>query len=334
MDDQGEESMPERAAGSTWKLWFILEADRWVVAGLLSAALWSAILVIGLAQQPPLLETGDPVETLFQALVAATITAVTLVLTLSQLVLSQELGAAGDQRERMEGALAFRDDVAEAVGASVSPAEPSAFLRSLVDTTREHAEATRTAATDASEPLESYLGTVIRDADAVSSRLDGASFGTFTVVRAALDFDYSWKLHMGQRLLAEQGDRLGDDAHNALQSLVNILELFGPAREHIKTLYFQWELSNLSRVLLLSAIPALAVAVSTLVFFDPRRVSGSVVGIEVDLLVLATTVTLSLVPFTLLLAYILRIVTVTKRTLSIGPFILRETDGDRKSGRD
>jgi hypothetical protein len=44
------------------------------------------------------------------------------------------------------------------------------------------------------------------------------------------------------------------------------------------------------------------------------------------LVVTAATTTLSLIPFTVLLAYILRVVTVTKRTLSIGPFILRETD--------
>ncbi|MEF8800672.1 MAG: hypothetical protein V5A38_14445 [Halolamina sp.] len=39
-------------------------------------------------------------------------------------------------------------------------------------------------------------------------------------------------------------------------------------------------------------------------------------------------VAIALLPFAVLLAYILRIVTVTKRTLSIGPFILRETDRD------
>ncbi|MFC7175897.1 hypothetical protein [Halosegnis marinus] len=32
-------------------------------------------------------------------------------------------------------------------------------------------------------------------------------------------------------------------------------------------------------------------------------------------------------PFVILLAYVLRIATVTKHTLSIGPFILRETEG-------
>ncbi|WP_313691618.1 hypothetical protein [Halorarum halobium] len=40
-------------------------------------------------------------------------------------------------------------------------------------------------------------------------------------------------------------------------------------------------------------------------------------------------VAVSLLPFAFLLSYILRIVTVTKRTLSIGPFILRETDWSR-----
>jgi hypothetical protein len=33
-------------------------------------------------------------------------------------------------------------------------------------------------------------------------------------------------------------------------------------------------------------------------------------------------------PFAVLLAYVLRIATVTGRTLSIGPFILRETERD------
>jgi hypothetical protein len=36
-----------------------------------------------------------------------------------------------------------------------------------------------------------------------------------------------------------------------------------------------------------------------------------------------------LLPFAFLFSYILRIVTVAKRTLSIGPFILRETDRSR-----
>jgi hypothetical protein len=43
-------------------------------------------------------------------------------------------------------------------------------------------------------------------------------------------------------------------------------------------------------------------------------------------LVIASTITISLLPFLILISYILRIATITKHTLAIGPFILRETE--------
>ena len=63
-----------------------------------------------------------------------------------------------------------------------------------------------------------------------------------------------------------------------------------------------------------------------IVFFDPAPYEGTVFGVETLVVVVAAATALSLVPFLLLLAYILRIATVTKHTLSIGPFILRETE--------
>ena len=203
----------------------------------------------------------------------------------------------------------------------MSPVEPSAFLRSLVTATGTYAECLREAVDDGSDAA-AYADSVTGNADAVVDQLSGAEFGEFEVVRAALNYDYSWKLYAGRRL--RRGGALDEEAQAALADLLDALELFGPAREHFKTLYFQWELSNLSRTLLLVAIPALTVAICTLVFFDPADVQGSTAGVGHALFVLAATTTLSLSPFALLLAYVLRIVTVTKRTLSIGPFILRD----------
>ncbi|MFB6160284.1 MAG: hypothetical protein ABEJ61_03805 [Haloferacaceae archaeon] len=334
--DETSDTMRERADESTWKLRLLLHADRRVVTLLFSGSLFVAILAVGVAHPTPareLLVRGDPVETLYQALVTSTVTGVTLVLTLSQLVLSQELGAVGDQRERMTGAMEFRADVADAVGTPVSPAEPSAFLRSLVRATRERAEALGDAVDGddgASAELRDLVGTyvdaVVDNADGVTDQLEGATFGEFDVVDAALNYNYSWKVYAGRRLREEYGDDLPPEASDALGALLDALELFGPAREHFKTLYFQWELSNLSRTLLYAAVPALAVAVVSLAFFDPRDVAGATLGVDHALVVLAATTTVSLVPFTILLAYVLRIVTITKRTLSIGPFILRRTD--------
>jgi hypothetical protein len=333
--DQPSDRMRERADERTWVLWLLLDADRRLVVSLFSAGLFLSIVGVGVLHPTPahvLLTRGDPVETLNQALITGTITGVTLVLTLSQLVLSQELGAVGDQRDRMSGAMSFRSDVADAVETAVSPAEPSAFLRSLVRATKEHATAVEAAVDDDAidgelqDRLSAYLDSVIGNADAVTDQLDGANFGEYDVVRAALNYNYSWKLYAGRRIREQYAEDLPAGAVDRLGALVETLELFGPAREHFKTLYFQWELSNLSRSLLYVAVPALAVAICSEAFFDPQDFGTLTLGVADSLWLLAATTTVALLPFTILLAYILRVVTITKRTLSIGPFILRETD--------
>jgi hypothetical protein len=324
------DTMRERVSGSEVKFWLLFGADRWLVTTLLLSVVFVSLVAIGVIHPRPalqLLTRGDPIETLYQALVSSTITGVTVVLTLSQLLLSQELGAVGEQRERMDGALSFRRDVEAVVQTDVSPAEPSAFLRVLVGSTRERATDLLEAIDENAEyadAVESYVDTVTGNADAVTDQLTGSQFGTFDVVEAALNYNYSWKLYAGRRILADHD--LPEPARDAMTELLDLLELFGPAREHFKTLYFQWELSNLSRAILYVSIPALVVTIASLLFFDPRGIDGTILGVNQALLIASATITTSLAPFAVLLAYVLRIVTVTKRTLSIGPFILRETE--------
>lgn len=324
--------MGERTHGTSWFDYLPLVADRWLVTALVSLVFFGVLVAIGLLHPIPsdlLLAQSDQVEALFQALTAGIITAVTLVLALSQLILSQELGAAGDQRNRMEEAMSFRSDVADAIGSEFVAAEPSAFLDALVTAAADQARAVREALADSeagSDRLTDYLEAVVTDADRVSDRLDGAEFGSFVVVHAALKYDYSRKLHDGRRLIADQDGELSSESRDALDRLIRVLELFGPAREHIKTLYFQWSLADLSRWMLCLAMPALAVTISSLLFLEPGAIGGMTLGVPNALLVVSAAVTLSLVPFTLLLVTVLRIVTVTKRTLAIGPFLLRETN--------
>ena len=327
--------MRERAAGSRWKLWLLLDANRWVVTAAVLVAIFGALVALSVVSPVTLREAlgqSDPVETLFQALVTAIITGVTLVVTITQLALSQELGAVGDQRERMEGALSFRRDVEDAIDAPVSPPEPAAFLRALVEATKARAE-DLAGAVGAShdevlrERVDTYTAGLADDADQVADRLAGAEFGTFGVLFAALDYNYSWKIYEARRLRAEYGDTLSEEATDALEGVVETLRLFGPAREHVKTLYFQWELTNLSRTILYAAVPALVVAIGGVLFLDsPGTVTGTTLGVDNLVLVVVAATTVSLAPFALLLAYVLRIATVAKRTLAIGPFVLRETN--------
>ena len=340
--DQSADSMRGRATADSRRVWLATAADRRVVTAGLLVATFLGIVAVGTLLPTPaytLLTDGDPHETLFNALVGATITGVTLVLTLSQLVLSQELGAVGDQRDRMRGATEFRSDAADAVGMDVAPAEPSAFLRALVDATREQALALRDAAPDSDAvgaAVDDLVEDVTGNAAVTVGRLDSAEFGTFDVVQAALSYNYSGKLYAAERLRADHGGALSPAATDALEELLETLRLFGPAREHFKTLYFQWELSELSRRLLYAAMPALGVSVAAVLLFNPAQYPGTTAGVSHALVVVSAAATVAVAPFALLLAYILRIVTVTKRTLSIGAFVLRETDrpADSRDGDD
>jgi len=330
---QPSDTMRERADVSTTKLWLLLRADRRLVALGIVASLFFGIVVAGVAHPKPahqLVTASDSVDTLAQALVGSTVTGVTLVLTLSQLVLSQEQGAVGDQRERMEAATTFRVDVSDVIDESVSPTEPSAFLRALVRSTERRADELERSLTGLDDELTARIreyGDGIREnSQRVRDGLDGARFGEFDVIRSALDFNYSWKLYTARRLRAEHAEALSEDAIDQLEALAAVLELFGPAREHFKTLYFQWELIDLSRSIFWVSIPSLLASTWALLFFDIDAAVSYVFGLPVSLLLIAGVVAVSLLPFAVLLSYILRIVTVTKRTLSIGPFILRETD--------
>ena len=314
-------------------LWIALEVDRWVVTGLLVAAVVGTLVAVGYLYPPAqgAVRAGDSVDTLFQALLTGTVTGVTLVLTINQLVLSQELGAVGDQRERMAGSMDFRDDVADAVEAPVSPARPAEFLRALVEVSGHRAgdlrEAVpRDADADLVADVEDLAESVTGNAEDVSRRLDGAEFGTYDVVSAALDFNYSRKIFAARRIHERYGDALDEDGTAALERLIEALELFAPAREHFKTLYFQWELVDLSRRILLTAVPALVVSAEMIVFLDVAAFEEVVLGADALVAVVAVATTVAVVPFLLLLAYVVRIATVTKRTLAIGPFVLREAE--------
>jgi hypothetical protein len=234
-DGRPNDQLRARAAESRTKLWLYLEADRRLVVAGLVAAVFVALLVVGLLlpDAATKLRGTDAVETLFQGFLTATITGVTLVLTLNQLVLSQELGAVGDQRERMVGALEFREDAADLIEAPVSPARPSQFLRGLVQMAGRHAHDLRDAVAEehsAHGAVDDLTESLIGNAEAVTDGLDGAQFGEFDVLSAALNFNYSWKIFAAQRI--RETETLDDDAEAALDSLVDTLELFGPAREH------------------------------------------------------------------------------------------------------
>ena len=329
-----EDTIRERVGGtfSRYRLYVQLNVNRLVLTAILAVGLFAVLLALGVWDGTPLravMRSADPTDTLFQAYVTSIITGVTLVVTIDQLVLSQELGPLGDQEQRMSGAMDFREDVEEHLG-SVSPPEPSSFLKALVDASGEKARELRDAVSDnrneefVDETIE-FLDDLSENAESVSDDLENSQFGQYQVVKSALDFNYSWKIYRARRLRHDYADDLYEREEDAFDELLDVLTFFAPAREHIKTLYFQWELVELSRGILYVSIPALAVAVAMLVFFDASSFPGAFLGVDNVLWVVCLAVTFCSLPFLLLATYILRLATIARRTLAIGPFVLRQS---------
>ena len=318
--------------------WLLMTGDRWAVAAVQLIAALALMVVVGSAVTGPGLEAlvdGDPVQTLFQALVAGIVTGVTLVLTVNQLVLSQEFGALADQRERLQGAMDYREDADDFTGGGANPAEPAAFLIRLVgriaDLGQSLAEdgsgdpAHRDTTPDAG--AAEYGERVARRAEEVGERLRGRSFGDFGMLWAALHYDYSRQIQEGRALLRDPEGELSPSLRKQLEAVVEGLVLFGSAREHFKTLYFERDLIDLSRGMLALALPALLVAALVLLYFDPAAIPEPWLGVPAAIWVLSLAVAVSLGPFVLLLSFILRIATVTRRTLAAGPFVLHPDQG-------
>ena len=325
-------TLRERTDDSTVVLWLLMSANRFIVTAVLAAFVFVGLIVTSQFISPPLpvkIRETDTIETIFSAMIGVVITGTTFVVTISQLVISQENGPLGDQRRRMSETMDFRTYTSELLG-TVTPSDPSAFLITLINTVERRTEALYRLIDDHEnedlrEQVDGFAESVYGNAEAVTDEVEGQQFGTFKVVNAALDFNYSWKLFHVERMMMEFEDDLTDEQMEAFDDLKTSLSMFAPAREHIKTLYFQWALIDLSRYILYAAIPALLVAGAMLTFVGSDTFSAATLGVPNATWVVSGTFTFTALPFLLFAAYIFRIITLAKRTLAIGPLILRSS---------
>lgn len=358
----------ERGANSSSpsvRQWLLLRANRWVLTGGILLVTFT-VLVLGsqLTPTPPrtVATEQETLDTLFAAFIGAIITGTAIVVTINQLVLSQELGAVGDQHERMRKSVEFQQTVEEVVlnapaperearGYETSPADPAAFLTAVLDgldrqatqlrdtTIEQQRDSTTTAQRELQREIADYTKTLQTEANTARKSLSGTQFGSFDVLWGMLQFNYSWYLSRGRELKHDYECQLGtapaaegqatesspDATMQAFSAVIETLTLIGPAREHFKTLYFQWELIDLSRALLIIAVPALLGMGSMILFVDETTLPGTVFGIDNLVWLTSAAFTVGIAPFVVFIVTLLRISTVAKQTLAMGPFILLES---------
>ncbi|RDI70685.1 hypothetical protein [Halopelagius longus] len=323
-------TMRERAGESRAKLWFLLEANRLAVVAILALFVFVALVAASTVLQPSLqqkIQTSNAIEWIFSSMIGVVVTGTTFVVTINQLVLSQETGPLGDQRKRMSDAMDYRTYASE-LFQDAPPAHPSELLQQLVRTSKQRAAALDRLVEESDDDelrrqVSEYSESLQENAEKVDEQLEGAEFGKFDVMTAALNFNYSWKIYQIERMTEQFDESLSDDEREAFARLRSALSMFGPAREHIKTLYFQWALVDLSQYILYVAVPAIVVSGCMLAFVGVGTFPGATLGIDNIVWVTAGAFTITVLPFLLFTSYVFRIATAAKRTLAIGPLVLR-----------
>ncbi len=302
--------------------WLLVDGNRLVVSGALlavvAAIIWGAVLT-GLA---PLTER-TPVLFLLFALVGGNFTLITIVVSISQFVLSRHLESPGEVRDRMAEMVSYRQDVGDLTGERLIPVTPTGFMlllfRSIERDAREVPDTDWTGVDDAvAADVDALLADVADHAASVVDLLENRDGGIRAALFATLNADYSRYFYHTYRLRDEYGETLPTAAAETLSGLEGHIEQVDVARRYFKTVLIQSELSSLTRLLLYIGPPVQIASVVLMLLYtapDPELVSRPVL-----LVVIPAVVTAGFAPFALLTAYILRLATVVERTAVMYPF--------------
>lgn len=302
--------------------WFLLSGNRLVVsAGLLAVAgaLFGGVVLAGLA---PLTER-TPVLFLIFALIGGNFTLITIVVSISQFILSRHLQSPGEIREQLEEMISYRRTVGQVTRQDVLPVTPKGFALLLFRSIERDSERLRTADWDPEDAairteVESAVVELDAHAGHVIDLLDGREGSVRNALFATLNANYSLFFYDAYRLRTDHGEDLPAEVTDALSRLEQHVEQVDIARRYFKSVFIQSELSALTRLLLYAGPPIQVVLVALmLVYTAPPDAFAldPVLPVLVPLLV-----TLGFAPFAFLTAYILRLSTVVRRTTVMYPF--------------
>ncbi|NUB90728.1 hypothetical protein HTZ84_14210 [Haloterrigena sp. SYSU A558-1] len=307
---------------SRFREWFVVEGNRVVVAALLAAVVLALLLALRWTGIIAFVEPNS-VTRVASGMIAGTFSLVTLVVSVNQLILSQEFSAAGKARERLQGVVEFRRDVADDAAVPATPAAPTRVLELLVESIRNDAAALGDAVADHDEAIREtvagYTNDVHQRTEDIEQVLEHAEFGSFSAVSAAINYNEAWHLYAATHLQNEYADSLSPAAAESLEDLIESLKLFNVAREQFKTTYLQRELTRFSQLTIYAGVPSILAAILIgLLYAD---FTGPSISTAVMPYVVIGLITVGLSPLFLLVVYILRTATVTRRTASVGPMI-------------
>jgi hypothetical protein len=326
---------PERRA--RLRRWFLLDGDRWLIAGAGAAVVFLVTLLLGLTDVVGVTQPGF-VTSMLGGVISGLFSFVPIVVTVNQLTVSQVVGSPDELRSEIHSVDRFRSEI-EAMHPeeTVSSTEPASFLATAIEVVADHADCLEAELERpgvdpaAAEAVEAYLAVIREQSRHVEQRLDDAHLRLIELLVPMMGDSYSRNLNDARQLRHEFGDGLTQRAGVLLEELEQVFVELDVLRQYFKSLYVQQELSYLSRMVGYVGVGSFLISVFTVMLFANGQ-PLSAHPLLLDLLVSLVIATATL-PFTVLVSFVVRVATIAQRTAASGAFTPRRETPEHSTHR-
>ena len=327
MDEVDAKSTDPRYATGVTR-WFLLTGNRLLVSLVMLLGIGAAFFAVG-GLGIATVTTPSRVMWYLNGTVNGLLTLVPITVGVNQVVLSHEFGSIQDLYERRNDVTEFRERVEERTGTTVVSPHASTFFRTLLSSVSDAAgtvqrRSGRSQVDDRlTDEIRVITESVIDEAERANDELAKHDPNMLQTLLVMLSYDNSRQFAEVRRLRTRSPDRDAETTEE-LQQITELFVEIDAARQFLKTVVVERQLASLSRLLIYTGIPAVTIA--ALGIFTYRDVAGLTVPHVLLLGVAATIILTTLVPLTILGAYILRVATIARRTAAYGPFVPESAD--------
>lgn len=250
------------------------------------------------------------------------ITLLSLVVSINQLILSRIFGTAGGLWDDLEGSLAFRETLEDIASVDASPNEPDSFIALIGETLRTRVRPLSNVGGKGSLPTRDEMETYVSEVTAYAEKLAGAAEldDSMQVLILALGTQYADHIDTTRALQQRYGSAFSAEASDSLTDVLALLKSMAVMRQFYKTLTLQQSLAQLSRDILYTGVPAILVTFFIPVVYSPSPEVPTALDPQYLPLLAVVGTGFILLPLFVLVAYILRIATITLYSVSVGTF--------------
>lgn len=301
--------------------WFVLGGNRIAV----SLAVVTVVVLVtaglidaGLVAIGP---DGTAATAFASGLVSATVTLVTVALSINQLVLSRVFGSPNELTDRLAGTRDLRRRVRNRAGEPSVPNDPAAFLELIAETLHERATRLGSAIEDSGwnppAEVENYVDGIAEYGRSITGKVERGT-SIVDVLSVVLGTEYAWNMTATEHLRNEYDGRLPEAAQAELDAIDDLLEAIAVTRQFFKTLSLQQDFARLSRIVAYTGFVALGVSLALALVY---RTNSVTVPARYLPIVFSLGIGAIVAPLAAFIAYVLRAATIAYYTVSVGPFV-------------